>query len=49
MASMALDAAPKANNMVKLRNTPPDAAHTFTAMSEQAPCHGKKPNKITGF
>jgi hypothetical protein len=30
MAPNAVDAAPKANSMVKLRNTPLDAAHTYT-------------------
>jgi hypothetical protein len=49
MASMALDAAPIANNMSKLRYTPPEAAHTFTAIDQQTTCHGKKPDKITTF
>jgi hypothetical protein len=49
MAPMALDAAPKANNMIKLRNTPREAAHHFTAISQQAPCHDEKPNEILAF
>jgi hypothetical protein len=49
MAPIALDAAPKANNMVKLRNTPRGAAHHYTAISQQAPCHDEKPNEIAAF
>ena len=43
MAPNAVDAAPKANSMVKLRNTPPNAAHTFTPVGQQVPCQRKNP------
>src|ERR1019366_4155903 len=49
MASSALDAAPRANSMAELQQTPQSAAPTLRAIDQQTPCHREKPNKMMAF
>jgi hypothetical protein len=49
MASMALDAAPKANNMVNSETRRPKRHTRSRVIWQQAPCHGEKPNEIAAF